>query len=107
MNRSESVHLSVVVAGELLSGFVGGRFFQKNVKELEAFLESPYVSLLPVSFDTARRFAVVHHVLRRKGTPIPTNDMWIAAQALETGADLVSFDDHFRHVEGLSWIRPT
>ena len=106
ISGSEHVHLSVIVAGELLSGFERGSFLKKNLKELEAFLASPYVSLLPVSYDTARRFAGVYTSLHRKGTPISTNDMWIAAQALESGAEVVSFDDHFRHVEGLSWIKP-
>ena len=43
--------------------------------------------------------------LKAKGNPIPTNDVWIAAHALETGADLVSADRHFQHVEGIAWIR--
>jgi tRNA(fMet)-specific endonuclease VapC len=44
--------------------------------------------------------------LKRKGTPIPTNDIWIAAHAMETGADLISFDEHFRYVSGLAWVYP-
>ena len=43
--------------------------------------------------------------LRAKGRPIPTNDIWIAAHAMETGADLVSADRHFEHVDGIAWIR--
>lgn len=43
--------------------------------------------------------------LRAKGRPIPTNDVWIAAHAMETGADLVSADGHFEHVDGIAWVR--
>lgn len=45
--------------------------------------------------------------LRRKGRPIPTNDIWIAAQALQTGADLISFDAHFGEIDGVAWVEPT
>jgi tRNA(fMet)-specific endonuclease VapC len=54
--------------------------------------------------DTADRFGRVAASLRRKGTPIPSSDIWIAAHALETGSDLVSFDKHFAHVEGLAHV---
>ena len=43
--------------------------------------------------------------LRAKGRPLPTNDVWIAAHAMETGADLVSADRHFEHVDGIAWVR--
>ncbi len=57
-----------------------------------------------MTFVTADRFGRIATVLREKGTPIPTNDIWIAAQAMEVGADLVSSDAHFGLVEGLAWV---
>jgi tRNA(fMet)-specific endonuclease VapC len=52
------------------------------------------------------RFARVARYLRNKGTRITTNDIWIAAHAMECGADLVSFDQHFESVDGLAWVLP-
>jgi tRNA(fMet)-specific endonuclease VapC len=72
----------------------------------QAFLASPYVELLPVSWTTAERFGRIASALRAKGRLIPTNDIWIAAHAMETGADLLSFDEHYGHVDGIAWVRP-
>ncbi|GMU55535.1 MAG: hypothetical protein AMXMBFR33_46810 [Candidatus Xenobia bacterium] len=96
----------MIVAGELLLGFRAGTRFEDNLRKLEAFLASRFVTLLPVSLVTADRFGRIGASLRRRGTPIPTNDIWIAAQAMETGAELISFDRHFERVEGLIWTCP-
>lgn len=104
VRRAETVLLPAVVAGELLYGFRYGSRFDENAARLDAFLETPPVRLLPVTFVTADRFGRIATVLREKGTPIPTNDIWIAAQAMEAGADLVSSDAHFGLVEGLAWV---
>ncbi len=53
-----------------------------------------------------RHLSLNKAALRRKGTPIPTNDIWIAAHAMESGADLLSFDEHFGAVDGIAWIHP-
>jgi tRNA(fMet)-specific endonuclease VapC len=74
------------------------------VAELDAFLENPYVSVLPVTLTTAERFARIATTLRAKGKPIPTNDIWVAAHAMETGAELLSFDSHFGAIDGLAWV---
>ncbi len=104
VRRAEAVLLPAVVAGELLYGFRFGSRFEENATRLEAFLDAPSVDLLPVSFVTADRFGLIVTALRGKGTPIPTNDIWIAAQAMEAGADLLSSDAHFGLVDGLAWI---
>ena len=62
--------------------------------------------MLPVSRRTADHFAEIFTLLRRKGRPIPTNDVWIAAHAMEWNAELISFDRHFAEVEGIAWIDP-
>ena len=72
------------------------------VRELDAFLASPFVTLVPVSLTTADRFSRIAQALKARGRPIPTNDIWIAAQTLETGADLASFDRHFEFIDGLA-----
>ena len=105
VRRAEQVLISTVVAGELLFGFRNGSRYETNVAELEDFLASPYVTLLPVTFVTADRFGRIAATLRRKGRPLPTNDIWIAAHAMESGADLLSFDHHFAEVEGIAWVK--
>jgi tRNA(fMet)-specific endonuclease VapC len=105
VRRSEELVLSSIVAGELLFGFRCGSQFERNRRELDDLLRSPYVSFLPVTLVTADRFARVA-ALRRKGRPLPTNDVWIAAHAMESGADLVSFDRHFGEIDGLAWVDP-
>ena len=56
---------------------------------------------MPATAQTADSYALVYSSLRRKGRPIPTNDLWIAASALEPGAALLTRDTHFGHVDGL------
>jgi len=104
VRAAERILISTVVAGELLYGFRHGTRYQHNRLQLESFLAARLVELLPVTLTTADRFGIIASSLRRRAKPIPTNDIWIAAHALETGADLVSFDAHFSEVEGLSFI---
>ena len=106
VQRAERVEFSMVVVGELLAGFRSGDRFQRNLLELEQFLASPYAHVLPVTRLTADRYGRIASKLRLNGTPIPTNDIWIAAHVLESGAELVSFDAHFDHIEDLPIIRP-
>ncbi len=104
VRMSERVFFSTIVVGELLAGFRGGSRFDSNHRVLDEYLESPYVQALPVTRTTADRFGRIWAGLRAKRHPIPTNDVWIAAHAMETGTDLVSFDEHFEAIDGLAWI---
>jgi len=106
VRSAEQVLLSAVVAGELLFGFRNGQRYELNRRDLDEFLASPYVALLPVGLVTADRFGRIASALKRKGKPLPTNDIWIAAQAMESGAELLTFDRHFGAVDGLAWIEP-
>jgi tRNA(fMet)-specific endonuclease VapC len=99
--NAEKLLLNSVVLGELLAGFAAGTREPKNRAELASFLDSPRVEVLPVTAQTADSYALVYVGLRRKGRPIPTNDLWIAASALEHGAALLTRDDHFSHIDGL------
>ncbi len=103
VRRSKSILLPHVVIGELLYGFRCGTRFQRNIDELQAFLASRFVTIPPMSLTTADRYARIASGLRAKGLPIPTNDIWIAAYTMETGADLVSYDQHFDRIDGLVW----
>ena len=101
VRNSSQLVFSMVVYGELLFGFRHGNRYQKNLEELEDFLSQPSIALQEVTRTTADRFGRIAADLRRAGTPIPTNDIWIAAQAMETGAELVTFDRHFDNIRGL------
>jgi len=104
VRQAKSLMLSTIVIGELLYGFYHGSRFEANSARLTAFLNNPFVRILPVSMTTADRFGRIATALRRRGRPIPNNDIWIAAHAMETGADLLSADAHFEAVEGLAWV---
>ena len=99
--RAGKILLTSVVLGELLAGFAAGMREPKNRAELARFIESPRVEVLPVTAETADCYALVWLGLRRKGQPIPTNDLWIAASTMEHGAALLTRDAHFAHIEGL------
>ena len=105
VRRAERIYLSAIVAGELIFGFRNGTHYERNLGELDDFLSNPFVEFLPVSYITADRFGRISALLRRKGTPMPTNDIWIAAHALESGAELLSFDRHFENIDGLVWTK--
>ena len=104
---ADRIGFSTVVLGELLAGFAGGQREGANRKELAEFMASPRVVVLPVGDRTAEYYGLVFQSLRRKGQPIPTNDLWIAATVLEHGLALFTYDKHFEAVEGiLSGNRP-
>ena len=95
--------LSAVVIGELMYGFRRGSRLERNLADLRSFIDNPYTSVVEVGPVTADRYSRIAAALRAKGRPIPTNDIWIAAHAMETGADLVSADQHFSHIDGIVW----
>ncbi|MEO5762571.1 MAG: type II toxin-antitoxin system VapC family toxin [Vicinamibacteria bacterium] len=106
VRQSEEVLFSPIVAGELLFGFRNGTRYEANRREMDAFLDNPFVRKLELTMVTADRFGRLAAALRKKGRPVPSNDLWIAAQAMETGADLLSFDRHFAEIDGLAWVLP-
>ena len=102
--RAEWVLFSPIVYGELAFGFRLGRNFERNLATLNSFLEAPYVTFLNITVRTAERYSRIAAVQRTKGRSIPTNDMWIAAHAMEMGADLISADKHFQYVDGIALV---
>ena len=93
--------MSPIVLGELMFGFRHGLRIQANANALGRFLRKDGVRLVPVNEVTADRYSRIALQLRRHGTPIPSNDMWIAAQAMEHGAELLTADRHFEQISGL------
>lgn len=101
LSQAETIGINSVVLGELLAGFAGGGKESKNLAELNQFLQTPRVRLLPIDQTTAKYYAIVYKQLKSKGRPIPTNDMWIAASALQYGLALFTYDKHFSHLDHL------
>ena len=99
--RSDMVYMSVFVLGELYAGFKASNKVLENKRILERFLDKPRVAVFEASRETAEVFGEIKDTLRRRGRPIPINDIWIAAHAVEAGAVLVTYDAHFGAVPGL------
>ena len=95
------IGVDIAVIAELFSGFSLGANERKNRRELEAFLNSPRVEMLLHDLETAEYYALIVRRLKAKGKPIPTNDIWIAANAMKHGLALYSFDKHFEEIEGV------
>lgn len=101
LRHAEEILVSATVLGELLAGFEAGGRARVNRAELTRLLDSPRVRQVSCGLATADRYAMIYAALRKAGTPIPTNDMWIAASCLEHGAALLTLDARFAHVGGL------
>ncbi len=101
LGEADIVFMSVFVLGELYAAFKGGSREKENRAGLAAFLDKPIVKRVFATDETAEVFAAIKDALRRQGTPLPTNDIWIAAHAVESGATLLTYDAHFRNVKGL------
>ena len=106
LGRAERVFMSVFVLGELLYGFLGGNRELRNRRELSSFLDKPSVFVATASEETSEQFAVIKQALRQAGTPLPMNDVWIAAHCLQLGATMVTLDGHFSSVPGLRMWPP-
>jgi predicted nucleic acid-binding protein len=96
--HADSVMLPFVVVGELRAGFSHGRRQAENEAALREFLRKPGVSVLYADDQTTHHYAGVYRQLRRQGTPIPANDMWIAALVIQHNLVLHARDRHFDHL---------
>lgn len=99
--RADIVVLSVVVLAELEAGFRLGTRARENRESLEELLAEPFVEVQDVTRVVARNYARIFERLRRGGTPIPINDVWIAAVTLSCDGTLLTFDGHFDVIPGL------
>ncbi len=105
VSNASAVFMPSIALGELLSGYYGGTRRAEMVGILESFLDSPTVKVLHITAETAQHYAQVDQYLRKKGKPIPRNDIWIAAIALEHGLKLLAIDKHFHEIPMLL-LRP-
>jgi tRNA(fMet)-specific endonuclease VapC len=98
LQRADEIVVNAIVLGELAAGFVKGRRRARNQEELNRFLSSPRVNVVDVTEETAERYGVILNSLWKAGTPIPTNDIWIAASAMEHGLEILTTDAHYQKV---------
>lgn len=98
IRRSRDIVMPAVAIGELLAGFKRGARERQNLEELERFRASPRVQTVPIDDETAGCYAHILAHLREAGTPIPMNDIWIAASAMQHGLRVLTADGHFARV---------
>jgi tRNA(fMet)-specific endonuclease VapC len=101
LGKASSVFVSAVVLGELHAGFQSGTRLRQNQDSLGQFLALPEVSVANLTEETAEHYGWLMAKLRKTGTPLPTNDVWLGAQAIEMRATVMTFDKHFRMMPGL------
>ena len=101
VEAADAVYVPFPVLGELRAGFLGGNRLQHNEKDLTKFLNSSEVEILYADEQTTHHFARIAVQLRKQGTPIPANDMWIAALVVQHDLILCSGDRHFDHLPQL------
>ena len=92
------IGVPTVVLGELRTGFRLGRDPDGNERELREFLSHPVVRILDVDDEASQHYADIVVELRRMGSPLPTNDIWIAAVAVREGAVVLTYDQHFQNL---------
>jgi tRNA(fMet)-specific endonuclease VapC len=102
LEAAEAIYVPVIALGEIRSGFAGGRRAAANETRLQWFLSQDGVVSLGVDAPVSHRYAQIHRLLRAQGKPIPTNDLWIAAIALEHSLVVYTRDAHFAQVPGLA-----
>ena len=98
---ARSIHLPLIVLGELRAGFAAGNRQAQNSANLHRFLNSPRVSILSPDEQTTHHYAQIFASLRKRGIAIPTNDLWIAALCLQHQLILCSADTHFNSIHEL------
>ena len=99
---AESILFSPIVLGELMFGFRNGNRLKKNMDDLNNFLQHEVVNIVQIGKITSDRYSRIAFHLKRQGTPIPSNDIWIAAQAMEHGVELITSDRHFESIASLA-----
>ena len=102
LEEAVEVHIPFVTLAEIKAGFLVGRRTAENEGLLAAFLRLPGVSVLFADLETTDVYARLFQQLRRAGTPIPANDLWIASLAVQHQLMLLSRDEHFAKLPQVS-----
>ena len=105
-SKYDELIVSPVILGEYRAGISETKKGRESQAALEKFLEADSVREVEMTGKTSVYYAKIFQDLKAKGKPIPINDMWIAATALERGVELCSFDDHFSSIAMLQFVKP-
>jgi len=100
---TDEFFISSTIAGEMFYGAFNSANVDENMQCIESFLTEAV--LLPCDGRTARLYGQIKSLLRRRGRPIPDNDIWIAASAIQHSLTLVTRGIHFNEVDGLRSVR--
>ena len=103
LSQAVEVFLSSIVLGELYYGAERSTRVDENIQRINEFASTTVV--IGCNQETARQYGQIKNTLRAKGRPIPENDIWIAAQALQHQVTLVARDDHFQEIDAISLER--
>jgi predicted nucleic acid-binding protein len=98
LRHADEIVACPVMIGELQAGFLKGAARKKNLETLTRFLDTPRVRVVAIDEPTAEKYAVIHDTLRKAGTPVPTNDLWLAATAMQHGLKVLTTDRHFERI---------
>lgn len=98
LESADDIFVNPVVIGELMAGFMMGDSERRNREILSAFLSSPHIKVVDIDEETSERYGAIVSSLRKSGTPIPTNDIWMAASAMQHGLNLLTTDSHYLKV---------
>ena len=105
LSRAERVLVPVTVLGELEAAFELGSRARDNRRTLDDWLAEPFVDLIDTTASVARHYGRLFSTLKRAGTPLPVNDIWIAAATMDCGGALLTFDRDFERIPGLDVTR--
>jgi len=98
---SEVIYFPTIAIGELYAGFLNGTSFEKNRAILMDFVSDPKVEVVEVQIKTSLIYGNIYSELKEGGTPVSSNDVWIAACAIETGSTIITYDKHFLKIPGV------
>jgi len=97
----DHIGISTITIGELLFGFRNGTKLTENKKELDEYCKLPRLTIYEIDSETADCYSSIKYQLKTDGKPIPTDDIWIAATAMQHGLSIFSFDKHFQNIKGI------
>ena len=102
IRQLELIHIPVIVLGELYYGAVKSSRSRENLEKIKAFASQ--CEIYPVNETTVEIYGEIKSLLANQGTPIPENDIWIAAIIKEYSLPIVSRDKHFKHIQNIEVI---
>lgn len=103
VKEAQEIYHPAIVIGELYYGALNSTRKLENLQKVDEYRDQ--VAILNSDDYTARFYGEVKAALKKKGTPIPENDIWISAVAIQYDLTLISRDKHFGNIEGLSLER--